>query len=277
MIIYKVTHATSGKTYIGQTLRGLKKRRAEHLRAAANVLDVMYPTPLHSAISEHGSGAFTWEVLEECKSCEHMNERERFYIKLLNTLVPNGYNQTVGGHMNEDMSEEVRRRISDAMVELHKDPEYQARNYPKLKGLVPPNKGVPMSDDQKAKVGAARKAAYAMPGYVNPNLGQTRTEEQKERMKKGREGRLPTGEAWQAAHKDQYTPEVRAKMRAAKLNKKPANTKRVECIETGVVYDGLSEAAAGTGANRQSIYLQIKGKLKTAGGLHFRYVGTAAA
>ncbi len=173
--------------------------------------------------------------------------------------------------MSEEMSEVIRGRISDKVKELHKDPVYQAKVYPKLKGRVPPNKGVPMSEGQKAKVGAARKAAYQVPGYVNPNVGQERTEEQKEHIKKGQEGKMCSGEAWQEAHKGQYTEEVRIKMRAAKLGKKPANTKKVECIETGQVYDGLTDASIATGINRQSIYLQIKGKIKAAGKLHFRY------
>jgi group I intron endonuclease len=273
MIIYKATNVSTGKSYIGQTSRSLNTRRGEHLRAAANIADVIYPAPIHKAISEYGSGDFVWEVLEECRDCDHLNERERFYIKLLGTMVPNGYNQTVGGHMNGEMAEEVRERISDTMVALHKDPEYQARNYPKLKGKTPPNKGIPMSEAQKLKVGKARKAAYEVPGYVNPNVGQKRTGEALDNLHKAyRKRELPTGEAWTEAHKDQYTTEVRAKMRATKLGKKPANTKKVECIETGQVFEGLTEASKALGVNRQSIYLQIKGTIKVAGGKHFRYL-----
>lgn len=272
MIIYKATNTKNGKVYIGQTIRGLKDRKAEHLRAAGNIKWFRNPSLLHLAISEHGSASFIWEVLEECRDCDHLNDRERFYIKLLNSFTPNGYNQTVGGHMSEEMSEEVRDRIAESMVAVHKNPDYQARVYPKLKGLAPPNKGVPMSEAQKAKVSAAKLAVYADPTYTNPNVGQKRTPEQLENLKKGRDKRaLPTGDRWKESHGEQYTDEVRAKMRAAKVGKKPANTKQVECIETGEVYAGLSEASAATGANRQSIYLQIKGKLKKAGGFTFRY------
>ncbi len=271
MVIYKVTHTKTGKAYIGQTIRDFKNRKAEHLRAAANVADVKNPAPLHADISRYGSGEFSWEILEECSSCDHMNERERFYIKLLNTLAPDGYNQTIGGYIDGSMSVAVREKIAKAVVELHKDPEYQAKVYPKLKGLVPPNKGIPISDAQKAKIGAARKAVYADPTYVNPNIGQKRTAEQKERIREGQKGNMATGDAWQAAHKDQYTPEVRAKMREKKLGKKPANTKLIECIETGQVFNGLTDASQALGINRQSIYLQIKGTIKAAGGKHFRY------
>lgn len=174
--------------------------------------------------------------------------------------------------MDESMSEEIRQRIANSVSALHKDKKYTDNLYYKLKGKVPYNKGSTISDEQKAKIGKARKAAYADPSYVNPNTGTKRTAEQLENLREGYKKRsLPKGLAWTEAHGDQYTPEVREKMRQAKLGKKPANTKQVECIETGQVFNGLTEAGTSLGINRQSIYMQIKGKLKSAGGKHFRY------
>lgn len=84
---------------------------------------------------------------------------------------------------------------------------------------------------------------------------------------------MATGDKWQDAHKDQYTAEVREKMRQKKLGKKPANTKQVLCIETGQVFQGLTEASKELDVNRQSVYLQIKGKLKQVAGKYtFKYV-----
>lgn len=275
MIIYKVTNNTNGMSYIGQTVRLLTVRKAEHLRAASNVTDVKHPMPVHLAINEFGSANFSWEILETCESKTHLNMRERFYIKLLNTEVPNGYNQTIGGAIDESMSAAVRLKISDSMVELHKDPAYQASMYPKLKGLVPPNKGVAMSDAQKTKVSAAKKAAYADPNYINPNIGQKRTGQALKNVQEGHKRRsMPKGDAWIAAHKDQYTPEVREKMRQKKIGKKPKNTKKIQCVETGQIFQGLTETAKALDINRQSVYLQLKGKLRAVGGKYtFKYVG----
>lgn len=277
MIIYKATSLTTGKIYIGQTLRGLKVRKSEHLHTAGNLLKSR-PTLFHSAIRELGSGDFTWEILETCTSCDHLNDRERFYIKLLNAQHPNGYNQTIGGHMDGSMSEEIRDRIASSMVKVHENPEYRSKTYPKLKGLVPPNKGVAMSEKQKRKVSLAKKAVYADPTYINPNIGQFRAGEALENIRKGHETReLPTGEEWLKSHKDQYTAEVRGKMRQAKLGKKPANTNQVLCVETNQVFEGLTEAAKSLNINRQSIFLQIKGKLKRVGGKYtFKYVKKSA-
>lgn len=40
---------------------------------------------------------FTVEVIERCDNHEQLNEREKFWIRVLNCKVPNGYNQSDGG------------------------------------------------------------------------------------------------------------------------------------------------------------------------------------
>lgn len=40
---------------------------------------------------------FTIEVIEECETQAQADERERFWIKVLNCKVPNGYNRSDGG------------------------------------------------------------------------------------------------------------------------------------------------------------------------------------
>ena len=47
--------------------------------------------------------------------------------------------------------------------------------------------------------------------------------------------------------------------------------KRIECIETGIVYDSFADAARKTGLNRTKIVSVCTGKRKSTGGLHFRY------
>lgn len=273
MIIYKATNKKTHLSYVGQTLRDLKFRKAEHLRRAQQA-DRTRPTIFHKAISEYGSGEFEWTILEVCSSLEQLNEREKFYIKLLNTQSPNGYNQTTGGHMDSTMSEEIRNRIAEGVRKKHQDPVYTTKLYPKLKGRTPPNKGIPMSNEQKAKVSSARKAVYADPNYINPNIGTIREGQALENVRKGHKRRkMPKGQAWIDAHKDQYTLEVRARMREAKKGKKPSNTKQVHCNETNQTFNGLTEAALALGVNRQSIYLQIKGKLvKVANKYTFKYI-----
>ena len=273
MIVYKVINNKTGQIYVGQTCRSLEIRKSEHLRLVRKIERIANPSLLHKAMSEDGEGEFTWQVLEQCTDANHLNDREIFHIKDLKCMEPFGYNQTKGGYMDGDMSQAIRDRIAESVSALHKDPEYQARNYPLLKGLTPPNKGVAMSEEQKSTLSKVKTEMYADPNYVNPNKGQKRTGEALENLHKAYETRqLPTGDAWKEAHGKQYTPEVRAKMRAAKLGKKPANTKKILCIETGQVFLGFTDASNALNICRQSIYSQIKGKLKSAGGLHFKYL-----
>lgn len=135
-----------------------------------------------------------------------------------------------------------------------------------------PSRPKEVSEDTRKKLSEVALARYSDPGYINPNVGQKRTGQALANLHAAYEKReLPTGVEWDAAHGAQYTAEVRAKMRAAKLGKKPSNTKKIECIETGQVFEGLTEASKALGINRQSIHLQLKGKLKSAGGKHFRH------
>lgn len=47
--------------------------------------------------------------------------------------------------------------------------------------------------------------------------------------------------------------------------------KRVECIETGVIYESFADASRKTGLNRTKIVSCCTGKRKTTGGFHFKY------
>ena len=49
-------------------------------------------------------------------------------------------------------------------------------------------------------------------------------------------------------------------------------SKQVMCVETGVVYPSLSEAARQTGNRKSAIWCCCKGKHKTCGGLKWKYV-----
>jgi group I intron endonuclease len=266
MIIYKATNKTNGKSYIGQTVRTLAERRREHLNSAGNLGRTTRPIALHVAISKHGSGNFSWEVLEECATQAQLDVREKFYIKLLKTLAPDGYNGTSGGvGMNSDMADRVREKIATKMRLLHQDPLYRSNLYPKLKGLVPPNKGKPMTEEQKTKLSIMKLALYSNPSYVNPNVGQKRTPEQIERIKRGQEGKILSGEN-HPLYGRPVSDSTRAKMRAAKLGKKPVNTDLIICLQTNEVFEGLTEAAKALKVQRQSIWLNLKGKLKIVGG-----------
>ena len=88
MVIYKITNLLNGKIYIGQTKQPIEKRFLQHSKANS---------PLGQAMRQCGLENFIIEIIERCENQEQMNEREKFWIKVLNSLVPNGYNILNGG------------------------------------------------------------------------------------------------------------------------------------------------------------------------------------
>jgi len=66
-IIYKATNTLNGKVYVGQTTKGIEKRRRDHEH---NAEVVTYPDErkLYGAIAIYGADKFKWEVLEEIET-----------------------------------------------------------------------------------------------------------------------------------------------------------------------------------------------------------------
>ena len=86
--IYKITNRLNGKPYVGQTRQMIEKRFIQHSKDK---------TPLGNAMRQCGLENFILELIETCETQEQANEREKFWIKVLNCKVPNGYNQNNGG------------------------------------------------------------------------------------------------------------------------------------------------------------------------------------
>lgn len=61
------------------------------------------------------------------------------------------------------------------------------------------------------------------------------------------------------------------------LSEAQPHKRRVECVETGVIYDSFADAARKTGLNRTKIVSCCTGKRNKTGGLHFRYADKATS
>jgi len=111
MIIY-LAISPSGKKYVGQSIRSLDVRWAEHCGDARANSGLV----IHQAIRKYGSDSFTLEILKEVGTQAELDFYESFYIRLLNTKVPHGYNLTEGGEgckgHSHPCSEETKKKIS---------------------------------------------------------------------------------------------------------------------------------------------------------------------
>ena len=85
MVIYMIRHKLTRKIYVGKTTRTLEERINEHLRNSRN-------SYIDRSIKKYGFENFEVEILSKCDTIEELNEREKFWIKELNSKFPNGYN-----------------------------------------------------------------------------------------------------------------------------------------------------------------------------------------
>lgn len=85
----------NGKKYVGQTIKGVRKRFLEHLNYAKNTENPQH-MPLASAIRKYGEENFEYSLIEEVSE-EDLDEREAYWISFYDTFSENGYNATSGG------------------------------------------------------------------------------------------------------------------------------------------------------------------------------------
>ena len=191
------------------------------------------------AILKYGWDNFTHEILFDQLTKEEACSKEMELIRLHESTNPaKGYNISVGGGagaLGITMSQETRKKMSES----HKGE--RAYNY-----------GKHLSEETKAKLRAI-------------NTGKHHTEESRQKMSATRKGELHPNFG------KHLSEETKAKISRANLHR---NGKSVLCVETGVVYPSVKEAARSTGATGPSITSVCSGKpkYKTAGGYHWKFI-----
>lgn len=158
MIIYKITNKINRKSYIGQTVRPLKRRFSEHKISKACAL-------LSNAMKKYGVDNFEIKILVHCKTLKEMNYRESYYIKLFKTLSPFGYNLKSGGS-NSFHSMESKKKNSLGHIGLKHSEETKKKmaliqsgiNNPMfgLKGTNHPRFGIRHTEEVKRKCSDAK-------------------------------------------------------------------------------------------------------------------------
>lgn len=190
--IYLVSNKLNGKQYVGQTIN-------PHL-------PIGHGRILKSAYKLHGKDNFTYEPI--CKgiaSRASLNAIERFWISVVDTVVPNGYNIDLGGSEGSTWTDERRQAVSIARTgkklnrPLGSKSGMKGKVYPEegkrklseaLKGRVSPNWGKQASEETKAKMTASQKAHWEKVG--SPNKGCKASEETKAKMRAARAKRIYT-------------------------------------------------------------------------------------
>lgn len=112
--IYLITDKTNGKQYVGQTIVGTARRFGGHKSSAR--CGRYKGSEIDRAIAEHGDKNFTIEILLKCDNAD-LDMFETKMIRAYNTLIPNGYNISLGG------SSRNSERISTILKKYYATPE----------------------------------------------------------------------------------------------------------------------------------------------------------
>lgn len=81
--IYKIENLINHKIYVGQSIH-IERRWIEHCSPSRKSI-------ISNAIRKYGKENFSFTILEEC-DIDELLEKEEFYIKKYNSIVPFGYN-----------------------------------------------------------------------------------------------------------------------------------------------------------------------------------------
>lgn len=91
--IYCIENKITNKLYIGYTSKSINERLNQHLKNAKSKIN----RRLYDSMNYHGYENFSINKIDECKSQKDAEELESWYIYLLNSKSPDGYNMTWGG------------------------------------------------------------------------------------------------------------------------------------------------------------------------------------
>lgn len=231
-VIYLRTNLVNGMQYIGKT-KNLKRRES-----AWNSLNRKMPYAndfLEIDRKKYGLENFKTEILEECDNSK-LNEMERFWIKQLNTIFPNGYNLENGGTKGVQFHPSTIAKMSEA------------------------KKGTKHTDEWKINM----SERYS--GDGNPFAGKHHSEESRKRMSLSNIGRP----AWNKGKK--MSDEQRQKNIETSKKRRKSVFQYTLKGELVAVYEGRNEAAKITGFDKKCIGNACNGRLKTYKGYIWSYI-----
>lgn len=228
--IYLTTNRANGKRYIGQ-----HKGSVKDSYLGSGIL-------LKKAIEKDGKENFTREILELCKE-EELDEKEKEWIKRYNALEDeNFYNLSEGGQKGDGWK---------AAQKYFKNHPEEAKALYEENGKRLKEWGKNHPEETKKNIEKMIEGSKAWRNE-NPDL----VLENAKRLNEAKE-------KWQKEHPIERQKQVDKWRMAGSL----ANSKKVKCIQTGIIFDSISEAARYYGVSQPNISKVLRGERQTCGKL----------
>lgn len=151
------------------------------------------------AKKKYGSSNFSVRILAKVLNKCTADYFERFFISVLGTLSPNGYNLALGGDGGAIHTPEIKAKVSALNHQRYaSDPTIKHRISKALLGRVSPRKGCVMSEEQKYKISTALKGRIASESSRAKSSasqsGKPKSEKTKERMRAAAKARANSEE-----------------------------------------------------------------------------------
>ena len=234
--VYKLT-SPADKVYIGCTQQKPKDRWDYGCKYHNN-------KELSSDIKKFGWDNFEHIVLYSGLEEDEAYDLERELIHKYRSNDPrHGYNKSIGGKVNRGMirSDDYRRRLSER-VSGENHPFYGKHLSEETRRKISEsNKGHPVSEETRRKI-------------AEGNRGKHLSEETKKKIGDANRGR-------------RASLETRRRMSESSSRKR-----KVLCVETGIIYNSIRDAAKDVGTPASNVGSVCTGKTKTAGGYSWKYV-----
>ena len=191
------------------------------------------------AIKKYGWGNIKHEILFELLTKEEACKKEiELIAKYKSNVREFGYNASTGGDISAlgyHHTDEAKQRISEAFKGKHLSAKHREKLSEAHKGKQSPNKGKIFSVETRKKLSDSHK------GKQSARKGAVLTIEQREKISRANKG------------------------------KPSMHRKKVECIETGVIYVSIHEAATANGIDFRNLSAACNGIQKSCGGYHWRF------
>jgi group I intron endonuclease len=178
MLIYKITNLIHGRVYIGQTIQTNPKMRWYSHQSDARHGKKSH---LYDSMRKHGVENFSWEIIDQAKSVEELNELESKWLAHYRS-VSEVYNNREAGNNKLHSAESIermkeaqrkahaRRRAENGGVETMKrvlktygwtHSEESKLKRKEWSAITNKLKAKPLTDEHKRKVSKAIKQSWA--------------------------------------------------------------------------------------------------------------------